>query len=135
MDRDPDDMPRSRVSPFYIVIKVVQELFHRLPVSFYLLLAIIVMLLLGIKGFSDLEDPRKLAFTMVVFMIFFAAVVYRALVDAVDIARKHFREDGTLMNDVFERDGFSTTLNRRQQKTEKTNQDSTKTPPEPPAER
>ena len=135
MDRDSDDIPRTRISPFYIVVRIIQELFHRLPVSFYLLLATIVMLLLGVKGFTDLEDPRKLAFTMVVFMIFFAAVVYRALVDAVDIARKHFREDGALMNDVFERDGFSTALNHQQQPTKKTTQESTKNPPEPPAER
>ena len=93
------------------------------------------MLLIGVKGLSDLHDPRKLAFTTLVFTIFFAAVVYRALMDAIDIARKHYHEQGALMTDVFKRDDFSKKLHQRLSEHEQTKQHATDTPPDPPAER
>lgn len=113
MHRDSDGSSHSGVPVRIVLIKTFQELFRRLPVSFYLLLAIIVMLLLGVNGFRDLEDPRRLAFSLTVFLVFFGAVVYRAMIDGVDIARKHLREEGTLMKDVFERDGFAEELHER----------------------
>lgn len=129
MHTDPYEPLKSRVSFFTLAIKVLQELPRRLPISFYLILAIILMLLLGVKGFSQLNDPRQLAFTLAVFMIFFAAVIYRALIDAIDIARKHYREEGALLSDVFERDDFSQQLHQHLKQAEQTPPDSTDTPP------
>ena len=113
MEHDPKGASEHGIPYRMIFMKTVRELFRRLPMSFYLILAIILMLVLGAPGFADLDDPRKLAFTMVVFLIFFGAVVYRALIDAFDIARKHYREGATLISDVFERDGFAQQLHEK----------------------
>lgn len=121
MQRDSDGSSHSRVPYRIVLIRTFQELFRRLPVSFYLLLAIIVMLLLGVNGFRDLDDPRRLAFSLTVFLVFFGAVVYRAMIDGVDIARKHLREEGSLMKDVFERDDFAETLHERVKASEQKN--------------
>ena len=86
---------------------------RQLPISFYLILAIIAALLLGVTGFTDLDNPRKLAFSLTLFVIFFGAVIYRALIDAADIYRDYHRKNVTLLSDVMERDGFSRQLREK----------------------
>ena len=132
MELEPKGASENGIPYRVIFIKTFKELFRRLPVSFYLILAIIVMLVLGVPGFSDLEDPRKLAFSMVVFLVFFGAIVYRALMDAIDIARKHYRDDTTLISDVFERDGFAQHMHEKladQDNEKDDSNDSSATPP------
>ncbi len=134
MDKNTDESPRTRVSVYTVLVKALQELPRRLPISFYLILAIIVMLLLGVNGFSDLDNPRRLAFTMVLFLVFFGAIVYRALIDAIDIARKHHRERNTLISDVFERDGFAKDLHQRVSEHAQLANESSDSPSNPPSE-
>lgn len=86
---------------------------RELPISFYLMLAIVLALVLGASGFEDLENPKRLAFTLTLFTVFFAVVVYRAVVDALEIARRFFREKDEVFHHVFSRDDFSAQLGDR----------------------
>ena len=62
------------------------------PVSFYLLLAIIVVLVLGLQIVHFRDDPRRFAFFMTLFLIFFFAVLVRAIVDFIEIVKQWFTE-------------------------------------------
>lgn len=106
-----DRPPKTRLTR--IVFESLARRLPMLPFSFYLILAIIVVLLLGLKGFQNLSDPNHIAFTMTVFVIFFAAVVYRAIVDAVEIARKYRQEHDQLLSSVLSRDNLSEVLGQR----------------------
>lgn len=60
------------------------------PISFYLLLAIPVALVLGAHIMRMRGNPREFVFYLAVFFVFFFVVLHRAIVDFIDIARKHF---------------------------------------------
>lgn len=62
---------------------------RRRPVSFYLLVAIFIVCLLGVQFVYAANDPKKLAFFLTLTFIFCFVVMYRALADAVDILRAH----------------------------------------------
>ena len=96
-----------------LIFRVIYTLFRRLPISFYLAIAMIAALVLGVSGFDDLQNPKRLAFTMALFVLFFGAVVYRAFIEALDMARKYRKENDTLMHTVFTRDNFSSSLGER----------------------
>lgn len=62
------------------------------PMSFYLLLAIPVALVLGSQMAFVRETPGRFAFFLALFFVFFFAVLVGAIVDFFDIARRHFHE-------------------------------------------
>lgn len=134
MNKGTNDSRRKHLSQWTVLLLALRELPRRLPLSFYLILAIILILVLGVKGFSELHDPKRLAFMMVIFLVFFAAVMYRALIDAVDITRKHYREEGSLMNEVFDRDDFAQDLRQRVNDESKKMNESSDTPSNTPTE-
>ena len=101
------------------IIHIVRAGFLSLPISFYLALAIICALLLGRSGFTDLYNPKQLALTLTMFVIFFGAVIYRSVVDAIEIARNYQKENDSLMQNVFTRDDFASDLGKRVAKEEK----------------
>lgn len=118
---------RNRPQPYHekrisvLVIKSLARRIRELPISFYLILAIIAALLLGVTGFVNLDDPRRLAFTLTLFVVFFGAVSYRAMVDAIDIYRDYHRKHSALLSDVMQRDGFAEELRERTQAAEPSN--------------
>lgn len=71
------------------------------PVSFYLLLAIPVVLLLGSRMVEVQDKPKQFAFYLVVFFVFFFVVVQRALVDFIEIVRCHYREHKNIFRSTF----------------------------------
>jgi len=64
----------------------------RRPMSFYLLAAIPIALLLGTRLLDVNASPERFAFYLSLFFVFFFVVLWRAIVDLIDIARKHFAE-------------------------------------------
>lgn len=111
VERPPEPDYRMTISRLFVrsAVRRIAEL----PISFYLILAIIIVLLLGLKGFRDLTDPRQIAFTVTLFVLFFGAITYRALVDAFEIARKYHRERDDLMVSIFRSDDTSATQRNR----------------------
>lgn len=103
----------GRPGGFRLLSLVIRTVFRRLPTSVYLALAMIVALVLGVSGFEDLENPERIASTMTLFIVFFGAVVYRALIEALGITRRFRKEQDVLMQKVFARDDFATDLGRR----------------------
>ncbi len=85
----------------------------RRPASFYLLLAMIVVLPFGGQIYRIHDDPQRFALLLLVFFVFFFVVIFRAVLDCFDILRAHFRERESLMNTVFSRDDFASDLGRR----------------------
>lgn len=89
---------------------------RRRPVSFYLLIAIFVVSLLGIQVVYAANDPKKLAFFLTLNFIFCFVVMYRALADAVDILKEHRRAKRELYDSTIGDDRFTHELGDRVQR-------------------
>ena len=81
--------------------KGLRESAGRRPVSFYLLVAILVMVLLGAPYFAGSESPGKFAFFLILNFIFFFVVTARAIIDFIEISKKHFSESHKLYADTL----------------------------------
>ena len=80
------------------------------PISFYLLLAMVVMLLLGSQIVYVKDDPKQFAIFLSLYFLFFFVLIFRAIMDAFDIARVHFRKKERLFIETFAADGFADKL-------------------------
>ncbi len=79
---------------------------RRRPASFYMLLAIPVVLMLALNFLQSSEDPKRFVFGLSLLFIFLGVVLIRACRDIFSLAREHwtsqrrnFRE--TLGNEEF----------------------------------
>ncbi|MCP4642861.1 MAG: hypothetical protein GY851_20605 [bacterium] len=61
-------------------------------VSFYLVFAIFIVMLLSTQIVNVRHNPHRFAWVLILLFLFFFAVLYRAVVDLVEIARDHFRD-------------------------------------------
>ena len=86
------------------------------PTSFYLIIAMIALLLLGAPLFQWADDARSLAFIMTVYLTFFLVIICRAAVDMVDIYKANIRDHNRLFHDTFEHDGMARRLGEQVQK-------------------
>lgn len=86
---------------------------RQLPVSFYLLIAMIMVLILGAQIVLVRDDPRRFAFYLALMFIFFFVVLFRAVVDLVEMARKNFREKENLFRDTLGDADFVSELGKR----------------------
>ena len=89
------------------------------PVSFYLLLAMVVMLVLGGQIVYVKDNPKQFAIFLSLYFLFFFVLIYRAVLDAFDIARRHFRKRESLFKETFVADGFAERLGNRVARSEK----------------
>lgn len=80
------------------------------PVSFYLLLGMIAVLLFGGRFVYIRDDPRQFALFLTLYFLFFFVVIFRATLDAFDIFREHFRRHEGLFRDTFASDDFAERL-------------------------
>lgn len=80
------------------------------PVSFYLSFALIFMLLLGVRIFRVMDDPKQFVLLLSLYFVFFFVLMFRAILDAFDIARDHFRKKEELFRETFAADGFADRL-------------------------
>lgn len=82
----------------------------RRPVSLFLLVAMLVMLVLGVQFVYVRDDPKRFAFFLSLYFIFFFVVIARALVDFIEVMREHVRERERLFRETFVKDGFAQEL-------------------------
>ncbi|MEA3364559.1 MAG: hypothetical protein U9Q79_02875 [Candidatus Hydrogenedentes bacterium] len=85
----------------------------RRPLSFYLMLAIIVVLLLGLQMARYRDDPWRFALVLSAMFIFFVIVVWRASVEAMDIIRQGYREERELYRRTLGSREFAEELGKR----------------------
>lgn len=63
------------------------------PISFYFLLAIPVVTVLGTQMFRFEDEPARFALILSLMFIFFGVVLLRAVMDLFEISRRRLRED------------------------------------------
>ncbi|NUM55751.1 MAG: hypothetical protein HUU46_19085 [Candidatus Hydrogenedentes bacterium] len=83
------------------------------PTSFYLLLAIIVVLLLGLQIAEYRENPKQSVFVLICLFIFFFAVMVFAILEAGQIIRRHLRDKRELWQSTLGEEEFLTELGKR----------------------
>lgn len=86
---------------------------RRRPVSFYLLLALIAIVVLGVQLYRIQDDPRALALFLVLNFTVCFVIMYRAIADAVDILRDHRAAQRSLHRETLGDLGFSRELGDR----------------------
>lgn len=98
MDREaPTEMKRPKTLWDH-VWKALRTIHSEHTISFYLVFAVFIMLLLSTRLTYVLKDPRLLAFYLSLYFLFFFVVMYRAIVDFFEILRTHYRES----NQIFQ---------------------------------
>lgn len=90
-----------------------KELNARRPVSFFLLLAMIIVLILGAQLAEHRDNPKQFALILsCLFIFFFAAMVY-AVLEAGQILRSHLREQRKLWHTTLGEEDFLAELGKR----------------------
>lgn len=74
------------------VRNALREARARRPASFYFLLAIPLVLILGVHMIEFRENPVRFLLVLSLLFLFFGIVALRAVADLFDIARRHVRE-------------------------------------------
>ncbi len=82
----------------------------RRPVSFYLLLAIPVALVLGAHIMTMRDNPRQFVFYLAILFLFFFVVLVRAIADFIEIVRKHFFDSEAVFRTTLGDAEFATRL-------------------------
>ena len=85
---------------------------HR-PTSFYLLLAIIVVLLLGLQIAEYRENPKQSVFVLCCLFVFFFAVMVFAVLEAGQIIRRNLKEKREIWQTTLGEEEFLTELGKR----------------------
>ena len=83
------------------------------PMSFYLLLAIIVVMILGTQLVYFRNDPKEFALYLSLMFGFFFVVAFRATLDFFDITRTHLKEQRALYRNTLGEQEFTSELGRR----------------------
>lgn len=83
------------------------------PVSFYLLLAIIVVMMLGTQLVYFRDEPKEFALYLSLMFVFFFVVLLRATLDFFDITRTHIRDRQAVYRNTLGEQEFTSELGRR----------------------
>ena len=105
------DQSSRHVGNFFL--RAIRASRARVPVSFYLSIAMVVVLVLGAQMVLVREDPKRFAFYLALMFIFFFVVIFRAVIDGIEIAKKHFREREDLFHDTLGDADFVSELGKR----------------------
>lgn len=62
------------------------------PVSFYVLLAIPLVLIFAVPAFYHPDDPTKFALHLILLFVFLFVMLLCAVVDVAEIAKRHLKE-------------------------------------------
>ena len=109
-ERSPDLMPQG------IGARVWAQLARRRPrhrVSMFLMLAMTVALVLGVQIVEIRDDPKRLAWFLALYFVFFLMVIGRAVFELFDIVREHVRDREAIFRRTFAEGDFATELGRR----------------------
>ena len=96
------------------------ELARRRPVSFYLLLAMIVVLLLGLQIADYRDNPKMFVLILSSFFVFFFAVMVYAILEAGQIIRGSIKEEHELYRSTLGDEKFISELSERVRKNRET---------------
>ena len=99
--KTPEDPPQELRGWWDYLRQGLAKAHRRRPVSFYMLLAMPVVLLLGAPLFEPKEAPGRFACMLAALFVFFGVVIYQAFRDLFHIARGRLHEH---------RDNFQRTL-------------------------
>jgi hypothetical protein len=83
------------------------------PVSFYLLLAIPVALILGAQVLRSSETPTRFAFYLGLLFLFLLAILVCAVADFFDIARRHLLDSRKVFRTTLGESEFLSRLGER----------------------
>lgn len=86
---------------------------RRRPVSFYLLLAIPVVLLLAYNLFVHRQSPARFAFYLSILFVFFFVILQRAIRDFFRISREVLSENNAVFRDTIGEPEFAAQLGQR----------------------
>lgn len=86
---------------------------RRRPVSFYLLLLIPLVMLLGLHLLVDRSDPKRMALGLTLFLVFFGVLMVRAVMDMFEISRRRLHDQRSAFRDTIGEAGFTEELGRR----------------------
>ena len=89
------------------------EAHSRRPISFYLMFAILAVVLLGGQLVYVREDPRRFALFLTLNFVAFFVIMMRALFDFMEIVRNHFRASEKLYRETLGESDFAHELGRR----------------------
>lgn len=87
-DPDPSRQPRTLLEHLGDALRRREKP----PLSFYLPLAILVVVLLGTQLYFVRDDPKRFAFVLVSLFLFFALMIFLALLDCLQLWRKALRD-------------------------------------------
>ena len=103
----PPDVPESAARPFrYYVARAAQNLAGWRPASFYLLLAMLIVTVLGLGIVRVRDNPHQFALYLILLFVFFFVVMARAIMDCMEIWRRSFSERERLYKDTLGDDEF-----------------------------
>lgn len=83
------------------------------PTSFFLLMAIPVVMMLGLQLAVSMGDPRRFAMVLALLFAFFGLALLHGVLDLFDILRRRLREDRDAYRDTLGEPGFARGLGER----------------------
>src|SRR5690606_33955142 len=83
------------------------------PVSFYLIFAIFIVLILGTQIYFVRDNPHRYVFIVSLMLVFFLAAMILALYDVTDLIRRNLRERRELFRATLGDEAFMRELDRR----------------------
>ena len=83
------------------------------PISFYLLLSIPVVLVLGVELASAQDNPRKFFLFLALLFTFFIVLFSRALVDFIEITRKRLADEKEIFRKTLGEEQFLASLKKK----------------------
>ena len=92
---------------------------RRPTVSLLLMGAIAIVVLFGVQFVYIRDDSKHLAFFLSLNFIFFFVVMYRAVVECIEIVREHFKENEQVFRSTLGDEEFIADLGRRVAENEK----------------
>jgi hypothetical protein len=96
-----------------IFLRALKEAHKRRPTSFYLLLVMPLVLLLGVHIYRYRDNPHAFALVLTLQFVFFGIVFLRAVMDIFEIARRKLREERENYGKTLGDQAFLRELGRR----------------------
>ena len=102
-----DTPPESSARPMrYYISRAARNIASWRPASFYLLLAVLIVTVLGLGIIRVRDDPRQFAQYLILLFVFFFFVIARAIMDCMEIWRRSFAERERLYKETLGEDEF-----------------------------
>lgn len=90
-----------------------QRLHEQRTISFYLVFAVFTVFVLSLQVLRYRDDPFRFAFLLSLLFIFFFIVVFRAIIDLVEILRRNLSEKRDVYRTTLGDEAFARELGRR----------------------